>query len=350
MPRTAPPPFPPAAARPLAARAAAWFRSSRLFGRAGAADAPPDSSAGPSGRRLPQVSDYERQHVIARNERSTVYRAVETATGETVALKIVHLGAASAAEGGLWREHFLREAAAAAMLRHENIVRVRAGGVQGEGGALDGWLAMEWVHGTDLARYATRARLLPEHSVLGLMQRVALALDFAHRSGVVHRDVKPSNVLFDPASGAAKVTDFGSVRIVDSAATRSGIIVGSPAYMAPEQLAGEEATPQGDLYSLGVTLFELLAGRRPFEADSMGELLARVARESPPRLRSLRPELPPLLDDIVGRLLAKAPALRQASGHQVALELRLAASQCAAAPPADPGRTGDRAIQGTIGR
>jgi serine/threonine-protein kinase len=261
----------------------------------------------------------------------------------------------------------MREAAAAAMLRHEHVVRVHAGGVQGEGDALTGWLAMEWVHGTDMSRYATAARLLPEGVVLGIAQRVALALDFAHRAGVVHRDVKPSNVLFDPTTGTVKMTDFGSARVADTVATRSGLIVGTPAYMAPELIAGNEATPQCDLYSLGVTLFELLVGRRPFEATSMGDLLARITREEPPRLRSLRPDLPPLLDDVVARLLAKAPAMRQASAREVAIELRLAQSQCAGAQPGtaaaawadtspgeDPeaappsGRAAKPAIQGTI--
>ena len=160
-----------------------------------------------------------------------------------------------------------------------------------------------------------------------------MALDLAHRSGIVHRDIKPSNILFDPTTGTVKVTDFGSARVADTAATRSGVMLGTPAYMAPEQLAGADATAQCDLYALGVLLFELLIGRRPFEADSMGDLLARIAHQTPPRVRMLRPELPPLLDDIVARLLAKSPGLRQESAHQVALELRLARQQCAAAEP-----------------
>jgi serine/threonine-protein kinase len=372
MPRTALSPPSPA---PNAARAASagWFRWSRLFGGrrgARAAAAPvPAQGTGPDGRRLPQVTDYALQHVIARNDRTTIYRAVETATGRPVALKTVRLGPASASDRALWRERFLREAAAAAMLRHEHVVRVHAGGVQGEGDALTGWLAMEWVHGTDMSRYATAARLLPEGVVLGIAQRVALALDFAHRAGIIHRDVKPANVLFDPTTGTVKMTDFGSARVADAAATRSGLIVGTPAYMAPELIAGEQATPQCDLYALGVMLFELLVGRRPFEASSMGELLARIAHENPPRLRSLRPELPVLLDDIVARLLAKRPAMRQPSARELALELRLAQSQCAGARPGtaaaawadtspgeDPeaappsGRAACPAIQGTIAR
>jgi serine/threonine protein kinase len=316
----------------------AWFRLKRRFGfltppPAADADGGPWPSLGGVPQRLPRATDYALQHVIARNDRATIYRATEQSTGRLVALKTVRIGHRGGSDRGLWRERFLREAAAAARLKHEYIVAVHAGGVQGEGEAITGWLAMEWVHGTDMSRYASTARLLPEGVVLGIVQRVAIALDFAHRSGVVHRDVKPSNVLFDPTTGTVKVTDFGSARLADAEATRSGLIMGTPAYMAPEQLLGADVTPRCDLYSLGVMLFELLIGRRPFEAESMGDLLARIAHQTAPRVRALRPELPVLLDDIVARLLAKAPGMRQQSGREVALELRLAREHCESARP-----------------
>ena len=306
-----------------------------MFGAKSRQDAPPPvwPADGASSGPMPKVTDYALEHVIARSERATIYQAKERGTGRLIALKTVRIGSASGTDRGLWRERFLREASAVARLKHDYIVSVFAGGVQGEGDATTGWLAMEWVHGTDMSRYASASRLLPEGVVVGICQRVALALDLAHRAGIVHRDIKPSNILFDPVTGTVKVTDFGSARVADTAATRSGVMLGTPAYMAPEQLAGADATPQCDLYALGVLLFELLIGRRPFEADSMGDLLARIAHQAPPRVRMLRPELPPLLDDIVARLLAKTPGLRQENAHQVALELRLARQQCAAAEP-----------------
>src|SRR4051812_19194724 len=335
MPRSSLPkqtPSPPTA--PMA-----WFRLKRMFGLAARERAAPPpgwhgkAAHNGSAAHMPKVTDYELRHVIARNDRATIYQATERSTGRLIALKTVRIGNASGTDRGLWRERFLREAEAAARLKHDYIVTVHAGGVQGEGDATTGWLAMEWVHGTDMSRYACANRLLPEAVVVGICQRVALALALAHRNGIVHRDIKPSNVLFDPTTGTVKVTDFGSARVADTAATRSGVMLGTPAYMAPEQLAGADATAQGDLYALGVLLFELLIGRRPFEADSMGDLLARIAHQTPPRVRMLRPELPPLLDDIVARLLAKSPGLRQDNAHQVALELRLARQQCAAAAP-----------------
>jgi len=368
---------------PLTAPAAAptWQRLKQLFagrrggpqGRDGGASTGfaqstfAQSTLADTPRRLPRATDYALRHVIARSDRTTIYSATEVARGHLVAMKTVRLGRASDAERTLWRERFLREAAAAARLKHEHIVRVHAGGVQGEGDALTGWLAMEWVHGTDMSRYTTPARLLPEAVVVGIAQRVALALAFAHRSGVVHRDVKPTNVLFDPSTGTVKVTDFGSARLADATATRSGLMIGTPAYMAPEQLLGADPSPQSDLYSLGVMLFELLVGQRPFQASSMGQLLAQIAHQTAPRVRTLRPELPELLDDIVARLLAKTPAMRQPNGHQLAIELRLAQAQCStpeagsavaawadppvAAEPTDApakGGAGATAFQGTI--
>ena len=305
--------------------------------------------------------------MIARNDRATIYQATERAPAALIALKTVRIGSTSGTDRGLWRERFLREAAAAARLKHEYIVtrarRRRAGrGRRHHRLAGDGM-------GARHRHVALRQRQPPAARgvVVGICQRVALALDLAHRTGIVHRDIKPSNVLFDPTTGTVKVTDFGSARVADTAATRSGVMMGTPAYMAPEQLAGADATPQCDLYALGVLLFELLIGRRPFEADSMGDLLARIAHQTPPRVRMLRPELPPLLDDIVARLLAKSPGLRQDNAHQVALELRLARQQCAAAEPgsaaaewpdtapgADPGNdplhdmTASPPFQGTI--
>jgi serine/threonine-protein kinase len=328
----------PESSVPALSRPSLLSRLRQWFGRrpAAARGAEPQSSQAPEstlnwpshstrpGRPLPQLTDYILEHVIARTDRTTIFRAKERATGRLVALKTIQLGHAMPDERALWRERFLRESAAAARLKHENIVRVHAGGVQGESESLIGWLAMEWVQGTDLTRYASAARMLPEEVVLQIATRVALALDFAHRNGVVHRDIKPANILFDPTSGAVKVTDFGSARISDTVATRSGVIMGTPAYMAPEQLAGAEATPQCDLYALGVLLFELLTGHRPFESESMGQLLALIARQPPPRLCTLRPDLPPLLEDIIARLLAKKPEQRQAGARQLAIELRLA--------------------------
>ncbi len=346
------PAAPPTAPKPRPSwwsRVEDWFGRGPRFPTAGAASAPaaaagaggPSTVSGtasrPGERQLPKLSDYRLEQIVARTDRRTVYRAVENANGHLIALKTVLLAPGiSASDRAKWRERFLHDAEAASKLRHPDIVRVRAGGVQGDGDATTGWLALEWVPGADLSRYTTPTRLLPERLVLTIASRVALALEHAHKHGIVHRDIKPGNVMYDPASNSVKVTDFGSARVADSEATRSGMIMGTPAYMAPEQLAGAEATPQSDLYSVGVMLFELLTGRRPFDAPSMGELLSRIAHQDVPRVTEARQDLPPLVDDIVTRLLSKSPEDRHKSGRQLALELQVAMATLAPDLPEPP--------------
>lgn len=207
-----------------------------------------------------------------------------------------------------WLKRLQREAALARRLEHPDIVAIY------EAGLADGraWLAMERVRGVDLGRYTQRHRLLPETLVLRIGARVAAALAHAHAQGVVHRDLKPANVLVNLADGQVKLADFGVARAEDSSHTRTGMTLGTPAYMAPEQLAGEPASPATDSYALGVMLFELLTGRRPHQAATLGELLKATAHEPPARLGALRPDLPASVVGLVEQLLARDPARRPA--------------------------------------
>jgi serine/threonine-protein kinase len=182
---------------------------------------------------------------------------------------------------------------------------------------------MEAVPGADLSRYARPPRLLPEAVVLGLMERVALALHHAHRQGLVHRDLKPANVLVDWASDTVKLADFGLARGAQAANTGTGIVLGTPAYMAPEQLAGALPSAAADLYALGVSLFELLAGRLPHDGHTMGELLRQVANDAAPPLDPLHPGLHAGTGALVAQLLAKAPTNRPADAGEVARQLAL---------------------------
>jgi eukaryotic-like serine/threonine-protein kinase len=213
---------------------------------------------------------------------------------------------------------FMRNATASAALIHPGIVTLYRAGV--EGGL--GWLAMEPVPGGDLSRYTQPQRLLPEPVVLQVGESLALALTYAHGQGVVHRDLKPANVLVDWPSRTVKLADFGLARLPDALQTDTGVVLGTPAYMAPEQIAGSLPTPSTDFYALGVLLFQLLAGRLPHLGESMGQLLMQVAREPAPDLRALRPGLPPALADLVARLLAKRPADRWADGAALAQAMR----------------------------
>jgi serine/threonine protein kinase len=235
---------------------------------------------------------------------------------QTVALKLMPLP--QGADVAAHHKAFMRNAMAAAALLHPGIVTLYRAGVE----APFGWLAMEPVPGTDLSRYTEPRRLLPDPVVLRIVERLAQALAYAHAQGVVHRDLKPANVLVDLPAQVVKLADFGLARTPDSAQTDTGVVLGTPSYMAPEQIAGALPTPQSDFYAVGVLLFQLLTGRLPHEGGSMGELLMQVARQPAPDIRSLRPALSAPLAGLVAALLVKQPAQRLADGGQLAAALR----------------------------
>lgn len=246
-----------------------------------------------------------------------VWRAVDSRSGQAVALKLLRL-AASTQQAQELERRFLEEARTARMLQHPDIVSVLD---MGRTSAGQPWMALEWLTGQPLTAHGVAAHRLPDEVVAGLGQRLAGALAHAHQRGVFHRDIKPDNLMFDAASGQLKITDFGVARAEDSSATQTGMVLGTPAYMAPEQLAGAPASAAGDLYSLGVVLFELLSSRRPVEAGSLGEWLRRISQEPATPLLSLRPDLPRALAQVVDQLLERDPAHRPASAEQVASDL-----------------------------
>ena len=268
------------------------------------------------------VAGFRLQRALGRGTHGEVYLA-EAATGGPVALKLAEVPTGEAATA--WKENFLSGARTAQRLVHPGIVAVHGAGIEGR----LAWLAMELVPGGDLARYTASPRLLPEGLVLMLGQRIARAVAYAHRQGVVHRDLKPANVLVHLPGQTVKLADFGLARAEDSAQTGTGIVVGSPAYMAPEQLAGNLSTPSTDLYALGVMLFQLLSGRLPHDSPSMGELLRQVAAEPAPDLRELVPGIQPGLAALVARLLAKQPSRRPGDGEALAAELQVLTHQLA---------------------
>ena len=267
------------------------------------------------------IAGYRLLRPIGQGTQSTVHLAERAADGQVVALKIFNLAGADAGA----RTAFLDSAETARRLVHPAIVAVLAVGVEGE----RGWLAMEPVAGVPLERYTRPARLLPEPVVLRVAEAVASALAHAHRQGVVHRDIKPANILAHWPGATIKLADFGLARSADAGRTGTGVVLGSPSYMAPEQLAGSVPTPASDFYALGVTLFQLLAGRLPHEAHALGELLRQVANEPAPDLRTLRPEVDAGLAALVARLLARHPGGRPPDGDALLQALRALRS----APP-----------------
>jgi serine/threonine-protein kinase len=274
---------------------------------------------------------YQLEREIARGAMGALYLAVDPRTQSAVALKTLAL--AREFEGQDLddaRERFLREAGAATRLQHPDIVRVLGGG---ESAGL-GYIVMELLPGCDLTRYTRPSRLLPEAVVLRIGARVADALAYAHRLGVVHRDVKPANVVVDMAGDQVKVTDFGLARLTDQGRTRSGLVLGTPSFMSPELLAGASADARSDLYALGVLLFQLLTGQLPYEGESLGRLLQQIATAPARDVRTLRPELPADLAALLARLLHKQPEGRPGDGFEVAGQLRHLATRFDAAPPA----------------
>lgn len=277
----------------------------------------PAPEALPEGMRLGHVTV---QRGLARGATAVLYGGVDLASQQPVAIKVL-VPRGDDAQQAAARERFVRDAENAGRLVHPNIVRIRGGGqVQGVA-----FVVMDWLHGSDLTRWVPPRRLLPDAAVLDIAADLAEALDFAHRCGIVHRDVKPANVVYDPAARRAVLTDFGLARDVDAEASRSGAMLGSPAYMAPELLAGRAADARSDLYALGVLLYELLAGRPPFEAPTLGALLRAVATEPPPRLQDLRAGAPgaDALDELLAPLLAKDPDERPADTRAWANQARL---------------------------
>ncbi|MBB4842614.1 serine/threonine-protein kinase [Paucibacter oligotrophus] len=294
----------------------------RILGRSSTPAAAAASSSGLGHKRTdkssPGLQAYELKQLLGRGAMAVVHLATEKASGRQVAIKRLALQREFAAEDlADVRQRFMREARAAGHLQHADILQVLDAGVDGE----DNWIAMEYVQGQDLSHFIRAGQLLPVDEVLALGQRLALALDYAHAQGVIHRDIKPANVMLERRSGVLKIMDFGIARIADGSRTRTGLVLGTPSFMSPEQLAGLKVDGRSDLYSLGVMLYQLLTGRLPHQADSMAQLMYQIANQAPPDVRHYRPELPESLALVLALALEKRPELRYASGQQMAQDL-----------------------------
>jgi serine/threonine protein kinase len=265
---------------------------------------------------------YRVERELGRGAMATVYRARDERNDRLVALKLLSLG-------DDWpddrleeaRLRLLREAEAAARIQHPDIVNVYEAGEHED----TVFLAMEFIEGVSLGTHTYQGRLLPPRMVTEMCARVADALQFAHQQGVVHRDIKPANIIFDQHSRRIRVMDFGVARLADSHATRTGVVLGSPSYMAPEQLDGGEITGQADLFSLGVSLYQLLTGQLPFRSDSIPGLMQAIATLPHPPLRTIRPDLPAGLGTALDRALRKLPEERFGSAAQMAQALHACA-------------------------
>ena len=280
-------------------------------------DTRPRQGEAPSLRKLGR---YQIHHELGKGAMGVVYRGRDPMINRDVALKVIPLAEEfeEGAELDEARNKFFREAEMAGRLSHPYIVTIYDAG-EDNGRA---YIAMELLRGKHLVEYTEPSRLLPPAIAIEIMARLAEALHYAHQKLVVHRDIKPANIMFDPPSGELKITDFGIARLTDAGRTRTGVVLGTPSFMSPEQLQGRDVTGQSDLFALGVSLFQLLTGQLPFRADSMPGLMLRIAQEPHPRIRALNPRLPAGLDEFFERALAKEPAQRFGSGAEFAQALR----------------------------
>jgi len=266
----------------------------------------------------PMLGRYQIDKELAKGAMGVVYIGKDPKIGRVVAIKTLALSQefeGDALEDA--RQRFFREAETAGRLQHQNIVTIfDAGEEQGLA-----YIAMEFLKGTDLASATSEGNLLPVSKVLAIVAKVAEALAYAHGQHVVHRDIKPANIMRDPVTEMVKVTDFGIARITDSSRTKTGLVLGTPSFMAPEQIAGHKVDGRSDLYSLGVMLFQLLTGKLPFSGDSMAQLMFKIANESAPDVRTLRAELPQELARVVALSLVKRPEARYQEGNCFAADL-----------------------------
>ncbi|MDP9082388.1 MAG: serine/threonine protein kinase [Pseudomonadota bacterium] len=288
-------------------------------GQAAPAANRPDAASTANASDVQQLGRYKLEKEIGRGAMGIVYLGKDTAINRMVAIKAIPLASEfSDAELAEARSRFFREAETAGRLNHPNIVTIYDVGEE-RGLA---YIAMEYLKGRHLSDYAKSNNLLEPRKVLDVIGRTAEALGFAHKQQVVHRDIKPANLMYDPSTDVLKITDFGIARLTGAGSTRTGIVLGTPSFMSPEQLEGRNVTGHSDLFSLGVSLFQLLTGQLPFTADSMTGLMQQIAEAPHPPLRAFRPDLPACVESIVDRALAKNPDDRYDSGAQMAAALQ----------------------------
>jgi predicted Ser/Thr protein kinase len=266
---------------------------------------------------LTKLGRYEVESVLGKGAMGVVYLARDPVIGRRVALKTLNVPS-DAEEAGEFRARFLREAQAAGILNHPGIVTVFDAGVDDASGL--SFIAMEYIEGRSLRDLLRSGHGFAYSEAARIGAALAAALDYAHSKGVVHRDIKPANVLFT-LQGMVKITDFGVARLESSNLTAAGQFIGTPNYMSPEQVEGGTVDGRSDLFSLGVVLFELLTGQRPFAGQSLTEVAYKIVHE-PARIPSqVRQGIPSAFNPVVLKLLEKDPNRRYARGGDVARAL-----------------------------
>lgn len=271
------------------------------------------------GVQKPMLGRYQIDKELGRGAMGMVYLGHDPKIGRTVAIKTMVLS--QEFEGDQLedvKKRFFREAETAGRLNHPNIVTIYD---VGEDQDLS-YIAMDYLKGKNLLTYCKTETLLPSETVFKLMMQVADALDYAHKQNIVHRDIKPANIIYDEEEGTLKVTDFGVACVTDASKTKTGTILGSPSYMSPEQLAGKKVDGRSDLFSLGVTFYQMLTGELPFIGESLASLMYKIANEKHPDVRMFRPDLPSCVSAVINKALHKDMERRFQSGEKMAQAIK----------------------------
>jgi CHASE2 domain-containing sensor protein/tRNA A-37 threonylcarbamoyl transferase component Bud32 len=265
------------------------------------------------GMQKPMLGRYQIESELGKGAMGTVYLGKDPKIGRTVAIKTMPLS--SEFENEMLEEvkkRFFREAETAGRLSHNNIVTIYDVGEEHD----LAYIAMDYLQGTDMSKFTKKENLLKVPEIFNVMMQVADALHYAHEQNVVHRDIKPANIIYDRKVKKPTVTDFGVAHITDNTKTKTGTILGTPSFMAPEQLAGTNVDGRSDLFSLGVTFFQLLTGELPFVAESISSLMFKIANEDPKDILKINPELPMCVKAIISKSLQKDPEKRYQTGDE----------------------------------
>ena len=263
---------------------------------------------------------YEVIRCLGKGSGSSVFLAKDFDNNEEyVAIKILEINydEKNELESELFTR-FMREADTAASLHHDNIIRIIDSGHAGH----VAYITMEYIHGKTLREYSDPHTILAVPIVLDLMAQCADGLHYAHNKGIIHRDVKPANILFDRNTNVAKLGDFGIAHIANSTQTLAGSFLGTPFYMSPEQLGGLELDARSDIFSLGASLFRLLTGTPPFSGNSMAELMRAIVNDPHRDITLIKPDLHPSIVNVINQALSKDPQRRQANAQELADQLR----------------------------
>ncbi|MCP4333379.1 MAG: protein kinase [Gammaproteobacteria bacterium] len=279
----------------------------------------PNLISSSEGVQKPKLGRYQIDTEIGRGAMGMVYLGHDDKIGRTVAIKTMVLGADLDEEmHDEVKARFFREAEAAGRLNHPNIVTVYDVGDEQD----LAYIAMDYLKGKDLTAYTSLKTLLPISQVFHIVGNVALALDYAHKQHVVHRDIKPANIIYDDKKRVAKITDFGVACLTDASKTKTGMVLGSPYYMSPEQLAGKKVDGRADLFSLGVTLYQMLSGELPFQGESIANLMYTITNEPHPDIRRFRSDLPNCVNTLINKALQKEASDRFQSGIEMAAAMK----------------------------